>query len=243
MRLARNRAGQQGLAGARRADEQRALRQLGAYFGVLARVVQEVDNFLKRILGLVLSGHVREGDARLRFGVQLGSALAEAHGGHVAHASAHFLYHPAVQQNAAAVNDNERQYPRQEEAKQRRILGGYLVRVCYLVRGGFDTVLQVEVRENACFVNLLRAVFIGRNENYLRLRFLIGDFLHAAVVNHFKENVVSDFCHLPLEHRREQQRVQQYEYKKRYNIVINNISSGFLLIVVRLCNHIITFPF
>ena len=36
MRLARNRAGQQGLASTRRADEQRALGQFRAYLGVLA---------------------------------------------------------------------------------------------------------------------------------------------------------------------------------------------------------------
>ena len=56
--LARHGLGQQGLAGARRAHQQRALGELRADLGVFAGVVEEVDDLLQGLLGLVLTGHI-----------------------------------------------------------------------------------------------------------------------------------------------------------------------------------------
>ena len=71
MRLARDGLGEQGLAGTRRADEQRALGQLRADGGVAVRVVQEVNDLGQSLLGLVLTGDVSEGLASLALGVDL----------------------------------------------------------------------------------------------------------------------------------------------------------------------------
>ena len=61
MGLARNRASQQGLAGAWRADEQGAPWYAGAHFVELLRVAQELDLFGECGLGLVCPRHVLEG--------------------------------------------------------------------------------------------------------------------------------------------------------------------------------------
>src|SRR3546814_13475973 len=61
--LAGDGAGEQRLAGARRADQQTALRDLAAEALELLRVAQELDDLLQLLLGLVYAGHVVEGDA------------------------------------------------------------------------------------------------------------------------------------------------------------------------------------
>ena len=88
--FARDGARQQRLAGAGRADQQHAARDLAAQPLELLRVAQELDDLLEIFLGLVDAGHVLEGDAAMRLGQQLGLGLAEAHGAagaglHLAH--------------------------------------------------------------------------------------------------------------------------------------------------------------
>ena len=104
--LARDGLGQQRLAGARRADEQRALGQLCADGGIFLRVMQEVDDLDERFLGLVLSGDVGKRDAGGLFHIDLGLALADA-----ADAAAHALGHAAHQQAEQGVHDDDRQQP------------------------------------------------------------------------------------------------------------------------------------
>jgi len=77
--FARNGPGQQRFTRARRANEQRALGQLCAYFGVLCRLMQKVDYLLQCVLGLVLARNVGKGFAGLRLNIYLGIGLAEAH--------------------------------------------------------------------------------------------------------------------------------------------------------------------
>ena len=68
--LAGDGAGQQRLAGARRADQQHALRDLAAEALELLRVLQELDDLLELLLGLVDAGDVLEGDAADLLGQQ-----------------------------------------------------------------------------------------------------------------------------------------------------------------------------
>ncbi len=72
-------AGQQGLAGARRADQQAALGDLAAQALELLRVLQEVDDLLELGLGLVDAGHILEGYAAVLLGQQAGARLAKTH--------------------------------------------------------------------------------------------------------------------------------------------------------------------
>src|SRR5690606_32219510 len=71
---------EQGLAGARRADQQHAFRRGAAEPGVLLRLFQEVDDLGELVLGLVDARHVVEGDARVRRLVEAPRlALAQPH--------------------------------------------------------------------------------------------------------------------------------------------------------------------
>ena len=72
-------AGEQRLAGAGRADQQRALGNLAAQLGEAARIAQELDDLLQLLARLVDAGDVVEGDAAVPLGQQLGLAFAEAH--------------------------------------------------------------------------------------------------------------------------------------------------------------------
>ena len=78
-RLAGDGARQQRLAGARRAHHQDALGDAPAEPGELLRVLEEGDDLLDLVLGLLDAGHVGEGHLALVLGQQLGLRLAEAH--------------------------------------------------------------------------------------------------------------------------------------------------------------------
>ena len=78
--FAGDRARQQRLAGARRADQQHAARNLAAEALELLRIAQELDDLLEVLLGLVDAGDVLERHLALCLGQQLGLRLAEAHG-------------------------------------------------------------------------------------------------------------------------------------------------------------------
>ena len=94
-------ARQQGLAGARRADQQHALGNAAAQALEFLRIAQEVHDFLQIVLGLVHAGDVFKGDAALALGQQLGARLAEAH--RLAAARLHLAQeeHPHADQTAA----------------------------------------------------------------------------------------------------------------------------------------------
>ena len=110
-RLAGDGARQQGLAGARRADQQGALGNLAAQALELARIFQEVDDFGQLVLGFVDPGHVLEGDAVLVLGQQAGLGLAEAHG--PARPALHLTHeedpHAHQQQDRQALQDDAEQ--------------------------------------------------------------------------------------------------------------------------------------
>ncbi len=77
--LSRDRAGQQRLAGARRADQQHALGDSAAKAGEAFGVLEELDYLLELVLGLVDSGDVGERDFVGILGEKLGAALTERH--------------------------------------------------------------------------------------------------------------------------------------------------------------------
>ena len=85
--FAGDRAGQQRLARAGRADEQHALRNAAAERGVLLRVLQELDDLLQLLLGLVDARHVGEADLDVVFGEHAVLAAGKRH--HAAFGAAH----------------------------------------------------------------------------------------------------------------------------------------------------------
>src|SRR5690606_5267201 len=78
-RLAGDRAREQRLAGAGRADQQRALGNLSAELGEPLPLLEELDDLLELLARLVDSGDVVERHPALLFGQQRGRRLAEAH--------------------------------------------------------------------------------------------------------------------------------------------------------------------
>ena len=86
VRLARDGLCQQGLAGARRADQQHALGDARADLGVFLRVLEEVDDLLELLLLLLAARHIGEGGLFLLLAAKAGPGLAEP--GHAARAAA-----------------------------------------------------------------------------------------------------------------------------------------------------------
>ena len=117
-RLTRDGAGEQGLAGAGRADQQGALRDLAAEAREAARILQELDDLLKLFASLIDAGDVGEGHAALLFGQHAGAALAEAH-----RAGTRILLHLAHHEEADAEDQEERQRLVEQDQPEARLLG------------------------------------------------------------------------------------------------------------------------
>ena len=101
VRLARDGLGQQGLAGARRADQQHALGDARAHGGVGLRVLQEVHDLGEFFLLLVAAGDVVKGLLVLLIAAAAGARFGEA--GHPAgSAVAHAVHHHIPQHQRAA---------------------------------------------------------------------------------------------------------------------------------------------
>ena len=78
--LARDGAGQQGLAGPRGAHQQHALGDLAAQLQELGGILQELDDLLQFIFGFVAAGDICEGRPLGGGGKALGAGFAEAEG-------------------------------------------------------------------------------------------------------------------------------------------------------------------
>ncbi len=110
IRLARDGARKKRLTGAGRADQQRALRDAAAEALEFLRVLQELDDFLELLLGLVDAGDVLEGDAAVALGQKPGLGLAEAHG--LAAAALHL-----AQEVEPQAEDQEKRQPGHEQMR------------------------------------------------------------------------------------------------------------------------------
>ena len=111
--LAGDRARQQRLAGAGRADQQHALGDAAADGLELLRILEELHDLLEFLLRLVDAGHLVEGDPAVLLGQQASTGLAEAHG--LAAARLHLAHeeHPDADQQ-------QHREPRHQHAQQRR---------------------------------------------------------------------------------------------------------------------------
>ena len=114
-RLAGDRARQQRLAGAGRADQQHAARQARAQHAVALGVLQEIDDLLDLGLGLVDAGDVGERGLGVLLDVDLGLALADRHQAARAHAAHR---HAAQQEDPDAEEDQRRQDPGQQRGEE-----------------------------------------------------------------------------------------------------------------------------
>ena len=88
-------AGEQGLAGARRSDEQDALGDAAPETLEFLGLAQKLDDLLELFLGFVDAGDILEGDLLLLHGEQPGARLAKAHG--LVSAGLHLPHHEQEQ--------------------------------------------------------------------------------------------------------------------------------------------------
>ena len=72
-------AGEQGLAGAGRSDQQNPLGHMGAEPAVALGILEEGDDFLQFELGLIDAGDVGKGDLGVLFDIDLGPRLSDRH--------------------------------------------------------------------------------------------------------------------------------------------------------------------
>ena len=113
--LARDRAGEQRLAGAGRAVEQHALGDLGAHGLELRRLLEELLDLAELLDGLLAAGDVGEGRLRHVLADQLRLGLGELHD--PAAAALHLVHQEQEQQD----DQDERQERRQDRAEQARL--------------------------------------------------------------------------------------------------------------------------
>ena len=197
--LAGHGLGQQRFAGAGRADQQRALRDLGADGGVAAGVFQNVDDFNQRLLGLVLSGHVAEARLALLDVELFGAAPGEAERAEAA-ASARAAVAAGL---AHAAHDHDD--PEDHDARHRQIdhvhqnvHDGH--RLLRLGRGEFDARIREQVDQ--VFIRDDHGRIIGGTVQLAGLLWhdaqRIFDHLdrfHFARVEHVEEFGIGNFLH------------------------------------------------
>ena len=204
LRLPGHRLRQQGFARAGRAHQQRALGQLRADPGVLARVLQEVHNFLQRVLCFFLSGHVREGHAGLLFRHNLGVRLSEAHG---VHPAAQPFPQLLAQQAAQAPEDDDGDNPAKQQAHQRTVPRGNLRAESHA--GVFKPFPQALVWEHSGLEYLFLVRVVLRDEDDLVVLLVQGNLRHPSLVNQLQKVAVSNLLHLPRQQHGHHKSVQR----------------------------------
>ena len=116
-RLARNRARQKRLTGARWSNQQRTFWNLAAQAREFLRIAQKFDDLFKLFLGLVDACHIIKRDAPVLFGQHLGFGLAKTH--RPAFATA---LHSVHEINPNADQQKERQQRDQKRLEHRLLL-------------------------------------------------------------------------------------------------------------------------
>ena len=169
VRLAGDGAGEQGLAGAGRADQQHAARDAAAEPLEFPGIAQEFDDLLQVELGLVDAGHVLKGDAPVRLGQKLRPRLAEAE-----RLAAGTLHLPR-EKDPDTDQRHERQPGDQQRDEPRHVLG--------LRPRGDRNALVVEALHQARIARRIGLEAAAVGESAVDLRALDDDVAHAALID------------------------------------------------------------
>ena len=174
----------QGLTGSRRSHKQGSLGKLCAYLGIFAGIVQEVHNLGQGFLGLVLPGHILEGDPGLLLHIHLGVALAHAHDSAAAH-PLHGKIHEEQQ---------EQEWNRIIKEYQQKGIGILVFLMCLHIIFQ-ETVHELIITRHLHHIviqilGILSIVLLWYNCN-LGAAYLDG--FHFAAVHHFDKFIVGQF--------------------------------------------------
>ena len=111
MRLSGDSLGEQGLACSGRPHKKGSLGKFCADLDIPAGIVQEIDDLDQRLLGLILSGDILEGDPGLLLDIFLGRALADAHNAAAAaHPLEQYAEQPPHQQDGEHIGQQKRDH-------------------------------------------------------------------------------------------------------------------------------------
>ncbi len=209
MSLAGHGLREQGLAGTGRANQKRAFRQLGSDLRVLLGVVQEADQLLQGLLGLILARDVAEGNARVLLHIVARLALADVH--HPAGAA-----HPVHEDAEHDHEEDDRDQEAQDGGDDLRHHRG-------LLRLVGDAGVLKPLRQFISVLDGLGVIADGRLP-LLRLRSdldracLENDGLDLVPLQHLDELVVGDLLGVsPVQGPRKKAHAgksEQYAYKK-----------------------------
>ncbi len=191
--FARNGAGQQRLAGSRRADQQNALGDAAAQPLKFLRIPQELHDLFEFFLGLVDAGYVLERHPAGTFGQKLGAALSEAH--RLAAARLHLAHD--VEPNC---NEQQHRKPVDEHAQKRRhavVIGLHAYidvvllhpRVKAGIVGGRVGGERLAVGELAFYLIALDRDLLDRALNHLLVEFREGNGRRFRLVRRALEHV------------------------------------------------------
>ena len=221
--LAGHSLGQHGLARARRAHQQHALRHGRADLLIFAGIVEVVDDLRQVLLGLVLAGHIGKLDALGGLDVDLGVGLA--HIEHQGVAAAHFLHQAAGDDLTDGDKDHQRQDPAQDIRQQGSLLD--------LLAGGGDAGVQeplhqAVVRHDGGLVDGF-AVGGGKEDAVaLLLDLHLADLI---LLGHGDEGVVVHLLDLVLRQPGHGQQVEQQHQQYHDHVVVDQrFLGGFDLV-------------
>ena len=198
-RLACDSACEQRLTGARRAEEQDALRDAGAELVELLRVLEELDDFLELLLRLIRTGDIAERDLDLVGAAHARAALAERHD---ASAAALRLLHDEEPDADEQQDGDDRREHLRPPGRLRRILRRdvdslrreLLVEVRVIIRG-----IRRDGRElRAICERAVDRVLDDHDFRHIALVYLLQELrvLHFLAVRVLRREVVDDGdCH------------------------------------------------
>ena len=152
--------------------------------------MQKVYDLLQGLLGLVLTGHILEGDARLLFHIDLGLALADGHTS--AHSAAEVPHEEAEQQ----IDGGEGDHIAQKNLEQgRHLVRQLMVKLDVFI--GLELWDQIGIAHETGVVDellrlRLRHLLPGHDQDPVGLDLHLSDLI---LIQHLLEFVVLDLLH------------------------------------------------
>ena len=182
----------QRLTRSRRADEQRTLRQAGTQRCILPRIVQEVDEFLECLLGLVLPGDIGEARLHVTLSIDFCTGVPQRE-----KAAVGALHHLIGTRTPDPIEDQTRQDPPKEEVDNGGILLWQLLSENDVSALGRTLRLEQTLDKlwivDLCGTEILVALLSGHF--IIDAAFLDVDTLNRAFINSRDKGIVVSILH------------------------------------------------
>ena len=182
--------------------------------------MQKIHQLHQCFLSLVLTCYIGKAFACLRFHIDLGITLAEAHS-----VAAHALAHKVHKQLSKSKENQNRQYPIGEKGYKRTLFLGHNLRKFYLTF--HQAVSQLRVLHSACNVNFFFVVLINRSQT------LIGNFYlrYLAFIHHLKKIIIGNLLHFRVEEHWHDYGIEYQNQNQHQHIIIRQWPFFIIVIV------------